>query len=112
MFGYVVPDKMNMFMKDFYSYRGFYCGLCVKTGYNRVGIGVGFAHLACRVLQTHYLCTQFKDKSAKHADNINMGLMDYPVLMAAHLACRVLQTHYLCADFGNKSFGYFEYISV
>ena len=26
--------------------------------------------------------TQFKDKSAKHADNINMGLMDYPVLMA------------------------------
>ncbi len=27
--------------------------------------------------------TQFKDKSQKHADNINMGLMDYPVLMAA-----------------------------
>jgi len=27
--------------------------------------------------------TQFKDKSKKHADNINMGLMDYPVLMAA-----------------------------
>ena len=23
--------------------------------------------------------TQFKDKSARHADNINMGLMDYPV---------------------------------
>ena len=29
--------------------------------------------------------TQFKDKSAKHADNINMGLMDYPVLMAADI---------------------------
>ena len=27
----------------------------------------------------------FKDKSAKHADNINMGLMDYPVLMAADI---------------------------
>ena len=27
--------------------------------------------------------TQFKDKSSKHADNVNMGLMDYPVLMAA-----------------------------
>lgn len=27
--------------------------------------------------------TQFKDKSARHADNVNMGLMDYPVLMAA-----------------------------
>ncbi len=29
--------------------------------------------------------TQFKDKSAKHADNINMGLMSYPVLMAADI---------------------------
>lgn len=29
--------------------------------------------------------TQFKDKSRKHEDNINMGLMDYPVLMAADI---------------------------
>ena len=29
--------------------------------------------------------TQFKDKSAKHAENVNMGLMDYPVLMAADI---------------------------
>ncbi len=29
--------------------------------------------------------TQFKDKSLKHVDNINMGLMDYPVLMAADI---------------------------
>ena len=29
--------------------------------------------------------THFKDKSSKHADNINMGLMDYPVLMAADI---------------------------
>ncbi len=29
--------------------------------------------------------TQFKDKSSKHVDNINMGLMDYPVLMAADI---------------------------
>ncbi len=29
--------------------------------------------------------TQFKDKSSRHADNINMGLMDYPVLMAADI---------------------------
>ncbi len=29
--------------------------------------------------------TQFKDKSAKHTENINMGLMDYPVLMAADI---------------------------
>lgn len=29
--------------------------------------------------------TQFKDKSAKHADNINSGLYTYPVLMAADI---------------------------
>ena len=29
--------------------------------------------------------TQFKDKSAKHADNINAGLFTYPVLMAVDI---------------------------
>ncbi len=37
--------------------------------------------------------TQFKDKSQKHADNINMGLMDYPVLMAADIL--LYQAHYV-----------------
>ena len=29
--------------------------------------------------------TQFKDKAAKHADNVNSGLFSYPVLMAADI---------------------------
>jgi len=29
--------------------------------------------------------TQYKDKSQKHADNLNAGLFDYPVLMAADI---------------------------
>ena len=29
--------------------------------------------------------TQFKDKSAKHADDVNAGLFTYPVLMAADI---------------------------
>ena len=29
--------------------------------------------------------TQFKDKSQRHAENVNMGLMDYPVLMASDI---------------------------
>ena len=29
--------------------------------------------------------TQFKDKSARHAENINAGLFTYPVLMAADI---------------------------
>lgn len=29
--------------------------------------------------------TQFKDKASRHADNVNAGLFDYPVLMAADI---------------------------
>jgi tryptophanyl-tRNA synthetase len=29
--------------------------------------------------------TQFKDKSAKHKENVNAGLLDYPVLMASDI---------------------------
>lgn len=32
MFGYVMVDKANMFMKDFYLYKAFYCGLCKSIG--------------------------------------------------------------------------------
>jgi tryptophanyl-tRNA synthetase len=42
-------------------------------------------------------CTTFKDVSKKHADNINLGLLSYPVLMAAdiliHKAHRVPVGH-------------------
>ncbi|MEG1509274.1 MAG: DUF5685 family protein [Clostridia bacterium] len=32
MFGYVVPDKPNMFVKDYYLYKAYYCGLCKSIG--------------------------------------------------------------------------------
>ncbi len=35
--------------------------------------------------------TQYKDKAAKHADNINAGLFTYPILMAADIL--LFQTH-------------------
>lgn len=37
--------------------------------------------------------TQFKDKSAKHSDNVNVGLFTYPVLMAADIL--LYGTHYV-----------------
>ena len=37
--------------------------------------------------------TQFKEKSARHADNINAGLFTYPVLMAADIL--LYQTNYV-----------------
>lgn len=33
MFGYILPDKPNLYMKDYALYRGFYCGLCHEIGH-------------------------------------------------------------------------------
>lgn len=44
--------------------------------------------------------TQFKDKAAKHADNINVGLLDYPVLMAADIL--LYQTDYVPVGIDQK----------
>lgn len=44
--------------------------------------------------------TQFKDKSAKHSDNINMGLLDYPVLMASDIL--LYQTDYVPVGIDQK----------
>ena len=32
MFGYVIPDKNNMLIKDFNVFQGYYCGLCRALG--------------------------------------------------------------------------------
>lgn len=32
MFGYITPDKPNMYMKDYAIYKAFYCGICKCTG--------------------------------------------------------------------------------
>ncbi len=32
MYGYIIPDKMNMYMKDYTLFRAYYCGLCKSLG--------------------------------------------------------------------------------
>lgn len=32
MFGYVIPDKLNIYIKDFNVFQSFYCGLCKTLG--------------------------------------------------------------------------------
>ena len=38
MFGYVNIDKMELKFKEYYSYKGYYCGLCMmlKKKYNNL----------------------------------------------------------------------------
>ena len=32
MFGYVIIDKPNILIKDYQTYRSYYCGLCKSIG--------------------------------------------------------------------------------
>ena len=52
---------------------------CIRTC--RAGMDLKLFHLHGELNRM----TQFKDKAAKHADNINAGLFTYPVLMAADI---------------------------
>lgn len=38
MFGYILPDKPNMYMKDYALYKSFYCGMCksIKSHQNNI----------------------------------------------------------------------------
>lgn len=38
MFGYILPDKPNMYMKDYALYKSFYCGMCksIKCHQNNI----------------------------------------------------------------------------
>ena len=33
MYGYIIPDKPNMYIKDFTFFRAFYCGFCKSIGH-------------------------------------------------------------------------------
>ena len=51
MFGYILPDKPNLYMKDYGLYRAFYCGLCHETGHcqgqcMRFGVGYDITFLS------------------------------------------------------------------
>ena len=34
MYGYVLPDKPNMYIKDYYEFKAYYCGICKSIGSN------------------------------------------------------------------------------
>jgi len=52
-----------------------------------------WALMCCAYMGELSRMTQFKEKSAKHADNINAGLFTYPVLMAADIL--IYQAHFI-----------------
>lgn len=105
MFGYVIPDKNNMYIRDFNVFRSFYCGLCralSKTGsqvtrlctnydltfynillHSLTGVEVQFERKVCAYNMRRKVSVCVDDLSRKMAD-LAVLLMYYNVLDDVH----------------------------
>ena len=97
MFGYIIPDKPNMRIKDFALYRAYYCGLCKsikKRNGNLLRLGLNYdIVLLSLVLHNIMECEPnivdakcFINPIKKHKevaiDSINESVVDVNTLMA------------------------------
>lgn len=95
MFGYVIPDKMNMFMKDYYNYKAYYCGLCkrigkdcnqlmrISTNYDMVFFDM-FCHAIMDMQPTYNnerCILSFKKKSIVKGDSLTDKIVDVNTLL-------------------------------
>lgn len=105
MFGYVIPDKNNMYIRDFNVFRSFYCGLCralSKTGsqatrlctnydltfynillHSLAGVEVQFERKVCAYNMRRKVSVCVDELSRKMAD-LAVLLMYYNVLDDVH----------------------------
>ncbi len=99
MFGYVIPDKPNMFIKDFYAFRAFYCGLCkaigkqsgclmrFATNYDMTILNV-FVHNVCNkpVEYTPQRCIlhPFRKREMIKLDELSLAVADVNTLLTYH----------------------------
>lgn len=68
MFGYVIPDKPNMLVKDLAEYRAYYCGLCKAIGKNYSEKARFFTNYDCTFLAAflhnmHLMTPNMKDET-------------------------------------------------
>lgn len=97
MFGYIIPDKPNMLIKDFVLYKAYYCGLCKtikKRNGNllRLGVNYDIVLLSLVLHNLNNLEPKFIDSSCyvnplrKHKevaiDSISESVVDVNTLMA------------------------------
>ncbi len=101
MFGYVIPDKANMYVKDFMAFRAYYCGLCValgKTGSPATRLCVNYdsafysALLHCLankeidVKNSHCIIHPIGKKPIAKVDEISKAVADLSVLLIYYKA--------------------------
>ena len=103
MFGYVIPDKPNMFMKDFSLYRAYYCGLCK---------GIGHECSQCMRFMTNYDVTFLsillhgvlgEEVTIKNEGCVLSPLKKKPIAKYTPLMLRIVDVntmlaHYKCVD--------------
>lgn len=103
MFGYVIPDKPNMFMKDYTLYRAFYCGICKSlskhasqlmrftTNYDITFINILY-HAVCdvdvEISNEACILNPFKKRSIVKDDIYTQKILHFNTLLA----------HYKCLD--------------
>lgn len=112
MFGYVIPDKPNMFVKDFTLYKAFYCGLCKTIG-KKCGQLMRFS-TNYDITFLDVLAHAVLDKEIVISDEtcILNPLKKRSIVKTDEISCQVVHinnilSHYKCVDdvLDNKSFG-------
>lgn len=103
MFGYILPDKPNMFMKDYTMYRAFYCGICKSlskhasqlmrftTNYDITFLNILYHALndvSVEISQEACILNPLKKKSIVKDDIYTQKILDFNTLL----------THYKCLD--------------
>ena len=101
MFGYIIPDKANMYVKDFMMFRAYYCGLCValgKTGSPVTRLCVNYdsafysALLHCltaedvKIKNCHCMIHPVGKKPIAEVDEITKAVADLSVLLIYYKA--------------------------
>jgi len=100
MFGYVIPDKLNMYIKDFNVFQSFYCGLCKalsKTGSQATRLCTNYDVTFYNVLihcltntevkfEKHVCAYNGKKKVFVEPDELSLKMADLAVLLVYYNA--------------------------
>ena len=103
MFGYVLPDKPNMFMKDYAQYRAFYCGLCKSIGKKCSQVMRFTTNYDITFLNVLYHAVFDKDVTIKKEGCILNPFVKKPIVKDDELTKDIIDVnnilgHYKCVD--------------
>ena len=97
MYGYIIPDKMNMYIKDFSLFKAYYCGLCKTLGrtgapHTRFCVSYDMTFLSAllhglngvepKIKNAPCVLSPLKKKSFVIADEISRQVADITIMLA------------------------------